>query len=212
MSHGEAQRSRPLLLLPVGRHPLSVTRRRAATSRSASPRPCVWRAPLWRRRQLPAGEPPRRRHPAPRRGGYAPPLPHSLLPRGRPWAAALAASPVGRRPQHGAPAAAAAAAVSAMHRLACAHRLPWGRGAAAREPTAPQDKRRVASVRRRPAGSAASVSSRAPSLPSQWHHLLPRHPGGQAPIYFLNKHHATGPPRGALHQARAQPPLGMVGR
>lgn len=128
------ERSRPLRH-PGGCHPLSVARCCATTALSPSPRPCVRRAPLRRWRPLTAGEPPRRLHHAAHGGGYAPPLPHCLLLRGRPRAAAFAASPVGRRPRRGASAPAAAPAVPAPLRLACAHRLPWGRGAAVREPT-----------------------------------------------------------------------------
>lgn len=76
----------------------------------------------------PSVAPPRRRHHAARRGGCAPPSPALSALCGRWRAAAFAASPVGWRLPRSAPAAAPAAAAPALHRLACPHRLPCGRG------------------------------------------------------------------------------------
>ena len=192
-----------------GCHPLSVVRRCATTALSPSPRPCVRRAPLRRWRPLTAGEPPRRLHRAAHGGGYAPPLPHCLLLRGRPRVAAFAASPVwlwraracscagyaGSAPSGLRPPAPVGAGGCGARAAPCRKISGGGRASAAA-----------------PTGCVGSVRFFSRSLPSR-----PRAPSaatasrGSSAHGLLIKHPSTGLPRGAPYPARAQPPLSRAG-
>lgn len=116
--------------------------------------------------------------------------------------AAFAASPVSRRPPARCALARACGGRTDPPLLACAHRLPWVRRAAAREPPS-RHKRRGSGDRRRPSWPAASVSSRAPALPTLKQPSFHGNPGNQRPLIFWQASLDGPSPRRYLRSARS---------